>query len=113
MRFLRQAFQRFRAVFGRTALEADMQAEMREHIERATQRYVARGMAPEDARLAAKREFGILSVIEEEGRDARGARFVESFLADVRFAFRYFARKPLMATTIVLVLALGIGANSA
>jgi hypothetical protein len=113
MRFFRVAFRRFLAVFGRNSLETDMQAEMREHVERATQRHIERGMSPADARLAAKREFGVQSVIEEEGRDARGTRFVEGLVADTRFAFRYFARKPLTTATIILVLALGIGVNSA
>jgi predicted permease len=113
MRFFRVAFRRFLAMFGRASLEADMQAEMREHVERATQRHIERGLSPADARLAARREFGIQSVIEEEGRSARGTRFVEEVIADVRFAFRYFARKPLTTATIILVLALGIGVNSA
>jgi predicted permease len=113
MRFFRLAFQRFLAVFGRRSLEADMQAEMRAHLDQATERYIARGMTPANARLAARREFGNVASIEEDARDARGTRFVESLVADVRFAFRQFARRPLMATTIILVLALGIGANSA
>jgi predicted permease len=104
---------RLRALFGRGGLERDMQAEINAHLEQATQRYIARGLTPANARAEARREFGNLTVIEEEGRDSRGTRFVESLIADIRFAFRYFARKPLMAATIVAVLALGIGVNSA
>jgi predicted permease len=104
---------RLRALFGRRGLERDMQSEINAHIEQSTERLIARGLTPANARAEARREFGIVSVIEEEGRDSRGTRFVETLIADVRFAFRYFARKPLMATTIIVVLALGIGANSA
>jgi ABC-type lipoprotein release transport system permease subunit len=52
---IRWAILRLRAVVARRALERDMQEEMREHLERATERYVARGMSPADARLAARR----------------------------------------------------------
>ena len=113
MNALRVMWARMRALVGRGRLEAEMQDEMRAHLEQATQRFVARGMSLAEARLEARREFGIVSVIEEDARDSRGTRAIESVIADVRFAFRYFARKPLMSITIVLVLALGIGANSA
>jgi putative ABC transport system permease protein len=109
----RRLLQKLRALFGRPALEREMQSEMRAHMEQAVERMVARGMSLRDARIAARREFGNVASIEEDARDARGTRFVESIVADVRFAFRYFARKPLMSATIIIVLALGIGANSA
>ena len=109
----RWALLRARAVLGRRALERDMKEELRTHLEQAEERFVARGMTRSDARNAALREFGNVAVIEEHARDARGMRVVESVTADIRFAFRYFARKPLATVTIVLVLALGIGANTA
>lgn len=43
----------------------------------------------------------------------RGARWVDEFTSDLRFAFRYFARNRLTTTTVLAVLALGIGANTA
>lgn len=111
--FLRAALRRLRAMMGRGAVENEMQEEIRAHLERATERMVARGMSPADARAAARREFGNVTVIEEDARDARGARWVESMAADFRFALRYFSRTPLTTATIVFVLALGIGVNSA
>src|SRR5687768_5511162 len=109
----RWAHLRARALLGRRALERDMKEEIRLHLELAEERLIARGMSPEEARHAARREFGNVAALEEDGRDARGLRIVESIIADTRFAFRYFARKPLTTVTIVLVLALGIGANTA
>ena len=109
---IRWARLRLRAIAGRGALERDMQEEMRQHIESATERYVARGMSPADARHAARREFGNVALLQEEGRDARGARWVETLSADVRFAFRYFARHKATTAIIVAVLALGTGANT-
>ena len=49
---------------------------------------------------------------EEHPRDARGMRWAESFAADVRYAFRYFARNKVTVALIVAVLALGIGGNT-
>src|SRR5215212_2465580 len=89
---VRRALLRLRAILFRRALDDDMHAEMREHLDRATDRYEARGMARADARLAAQREFGNVAVLQEEARDARGNRWVGALAADLRFARRYFAR---------------------
>ena len=109
---LRHAMLRLRAIVAHASLENDMQSEMREHLGRATDRFVARGMSPADARLAAKREFGNLHVLQEEARDARGARWVDALQGDLRFAFRYFARHKASVAIVVTVLALGTGANA-
>ena len=104
---------RSRALLGRRTLERDMKEEIRAHLEQAELRLMARGMSRSEAHNAALREFGNVGSIEETARDARGFRLLESVIADARFAFRYFARKPLTTVTIVLVLALGIGVNTA
>jgi putative ABC transport system permease protein len=112
MTFVRRAFLRMRAVFGRQKLNDDMQAEMREHIDRATERLIARGMSPGEARHAARREFGNLTVLQDDAGDARGARWVDALTGDLRFALRYFARHKATVAIIVVVLALGTGANT-
>lgn len=109
---IRWATRRVRAVAGRRALERDMQREMAEHLERATERLVARGMKPDAARAAARREFGNMGALQEEARDARGGRWVHDLGADVRFAARYFARHKATTAIIVAVLAIGTGANA-
>ncbi|MGH7679661.1 MAG: ABC transporter permease [Gemmatimonadaceae bacterium] len=103
---------RMRSVLGRSQVEDDMQEEMRAHLARATARLIARGLSPEDARLAARREFGNATMIEDDAREARGARWVEALRADVRFAFRHFRRHKRTTATLLAVLALGIGANT-
>ena len=90
-----------------------MQKEMRQHLEQTAERYAARGMTSAEAREAALREFGNVGALQERARDARGGRWLETIASDLRFAFRYFARQPMMAATIVIVLSLGIGVNSA
>jgi len=102
-----------RAVFRRAAVDREMREEMALHLEQATERLMRRGLSEADARDAARREFGNVALLQEEGRDARGARWIESCAADIRFAMRYFSRTPLTAITLVLVLSLGIGVNSA
>ena len=109
-------FYRYRAVVRslarRGSLDREMRDEMESHLAQATERFVARGLSPQAARDAARREFGNVGVLQEEGRDARSARWIESVVADVRFAFRQIARRPLASATVVGVLALGIGVHA-
>ena len=109
---LRWAMLRLRALFFRRALDDEMQAEMRQHLARATERYMARGLSEREAQLAARREFGNVTVLQEEGRDARGARWLDEVAGDARFAFRYFARHKGTTAIIIVVIALGTGANT-
>lgn len=109
----RHVFLRVRALVGRRALDDDMQAEMREHMDRATDRLMSRGMSREAAELEARREFGNRTVIQEDARDTRGMRWVDALAGDLRFAFRYFGRNKVTVTIIISVFALGIGANTA
>jgi predicted permease len=113
MLILRRLWLRIRAIIRGRALESNMQEEMRQHLDRATERLMARGLSQDEARLAARREFGNLTVLEEEARDARGMRWIDAITGDLRFAFRYFSRNKLTVAIIVGVFALGIGANTA
>ena len=98
----------FRSLFLRRRLETEMQHEMSEHIDRATERLVSRGLTPINARNAATREFGNMTYIQEEGRQARGTSWVEALAADSRFAFRHFRRNPGATITMLIVLAIGM-----
>ncbi|HWH53296.1 MAG TPA: ABC transporter permease [Gemmatimonadaceae bacterium] len=101
-----------RAAFRHAALEREMHDEMQLHLDRRVEALVAAGMRPEEARMAARREFGNPAVHQDADRDARRTRWVDSICTDVRFALRYFVRKPLSSATIVLILALGIGGHA-
>lgn len=109
---IRWARLRVRAIVARRALERDMQGEMRDHLERAAERFVARGLSPADARAAAQREFGNVGLLQEQARDIRGARWMHDVAADGRFAIRYFGRHKATTAIIVTVLALATGANT-
>src|SRR5687767_8066224 len=102
-----------RSVFQRGRLDREMQEEMETHLARSTERLAGRGLNTEEAQRAARREFGNVASLQEQARDARGARWIESFFADLRFGFRHLAKTPISTLTIIVLLALGIGFNSA
>jgi hypothetical protein len=74
---------------------------------------MARGLAREEAERAARREFGNVAVIQEMPATPAGVVGSTELLADTRFAIRHFARRPMLSITVVLVLMLGIGVNTA
>ena len=108
----RRMLRRLRAILSRRTLEREMQEEMRAHLERAAERLAARGLPAADAHLAARREFGNVTLIQEHAREARGGRWIETFIGDLRFGVRYLAGNKLTTSAIVAMLALGIGANT-
>lgn len=104
---------RLRALFRKGKAEADLDDEIRLHIELETEKNVRAGMTPADARRAAMRAFGGIEVTREAHRDGRGSRWIEDFAADARVGRRTLIRNPTIAITAIVTLALAIGANTA
>jgi len=70
-------------------------------------------MSREEAAYAARREFGNVSLVEENGRDVWRWLWIENFLADVRYSLRMLRRNPVFTAVGLLTIAIGIGANAA
>jgi predicted permease len=104
---------RLRSLFRRNVVEQELDEELQYHIEQQTAENVRQGMMPREARTAALRALGNIEFRKEQVRDTRGTRGLEEISGDVRFAFRTLRRAPGFALTVILTLALGIGANTA
>jgi predicted permease len=100
---------KFAAFFRKGKLDAEMAEEMRAHLELQTRENMRRGMAPDEARYAAQREFGGVEQIKEQARDQRGGRWLDQVRQDVRFSHRMMFRHPGFALAAILTFGLGIG----
>ena len=98
---------------GRRQAEEDVQEELRLHLELERERQRDAGLPEDEALRAARRTLGNATLIRERTRDVWGWRWLDDLGRDVRHAVRGLGRSPGFAATVVLVLALGIGANSA
>src|SRR5437879_1914325 len=103
----------WKSLFRKRALDAQLDAEVRFHIEELTEANVAAGLTPEEARRRTVLEFGGREQIKEELRDVHRVSIIESTLANLKSAFRFIRKSPSFSITVIVTLALGIGANSA
>jgi predicted permease len=104
---------RLKALLSRKQIEADMAAELRVHLELQEAANRAAGMAPDEARYAARRQFGHLDGIKETARDERGWVWLGQWGKDLRFSQRSLRRSTSFSLTVIVTLALCIGANTA
>jgi len=104
---------RVRSLFRRGTVDAELDEELHYHIERQTEENIRRGMAPDDARKAALIAIGGVAFQKDRLRDARGLRWLEELIGDIRVSIRNLTHAPGHAATVIITLALGIGANTA
>ena len=90
-----------------------MDEEVRFHLEMETAKQRAAGLTPDEARRQAHIRFGGVERFKELVREARGTRVLDTLRADVLYAVRTCVRTPGFTIAVVLILALGIGVDSA
>jgi predicted permease len=103
---------RLRSLISRNRLDADLDEELRDHINRQIDENLAQGMGKEEARLAALRTFGNLVALREQTHETWAWAPLEQIWQNFRYAVRSTRRAPLLSTMAILALALGIGLNT-
>jgi predicted permease len=104
---------RLRQLFSRHRRYDELSASIREHLDEKIADLIDRGMTRDEAERAARLEFGNATRIEEASREVWQWPTIESLLADVKLSLRRLRNSPGFSMTVILTLAIGIGANTA
>ena len=100
-------------LFSRRRLYSELSEEIQAHLDEKTEELVAGGMSREEARHAARREFGNVGQAEENAHEVWRWPTIEGFLLDVRYGLRTLRHNPVFTVVGLLTIAIGIGANAA
>jgi macrolide transport system ATP-binding/permease protein len=104
---------RLRSLFRPGAVESELNDELQFHFDEQVEKHMRAGLTREEAARRTRLQFGGLSHVKEDCRESRGITLLETIGRDISFAFRQLRRTPGFTITVLLTLALGIGANAA
>jgi predicted permease len=113
MAWLGELWRRLAALARRNQMDADLEDEMRLHVELRSREQIGAGTTVTEARYAAQRRFGNTLLLKEASRETYEWRLLETFQQDIRYGLRVMQRTPAFTAAVVLTLALGTGANTA
>lgn len=103
----------FAQLFSRRRRYEDISVSIQEHIEERAEELMTDGIPRAQAEQTARHEFGNSALLEQRSREVWQWPALESILADLKFTFRRLRKSPGFAATVLLTLAIGIGANTA